>query len=1207
MAIRSAKRALQCGSFLLLSWTVVAPVPAQPPQPAQFIPNQYILLLEDAPVSARFASREQMRTAAAVAYRQQVETKQAAVLKELAARNIRVLGSVSVLVNAIFVGAPASRVAELRSIPGVIGVRPVRRFKKALNRATELMNAPAAWNAVGGMSNGGKGIKIAILDSGIDQTHPAFQDSSLTMPAGFPICTTGHPEDCAYTTNKVIVARSYVRMLAAGSNPNNPAVDSMPDDYSPRDRDGHGTAVASCAAANSTATPAITISGGPLTISGMAPKAYLGNYKISGSPGVLGDATDATEILAIEDALADGMDIASLSSGGTAFTGALDTGAICGLPNGPNNYCDPVAAAYENAVKAGMVVVVAVGNDGYDTYYSYGSDYYPTFNSISSPATAPSVIGVGATVNSHVFEPSVSVTEPGAPSSLQGIAAQNSDAVFPYEAPGSVFPAVTAPLIDVTQTGNNGYACTSLPAGSLNGAFALIEYGPASNSSCTPNLKVANAEAAGAVGVILYMYNSSAPVNPEGLGLSSDNPLIGPVVMISNAAGLALKQYVDQHPLQSAVTIDTAGIEEDMAIYDQVADVTVAANDFAGYSSMGPTPDGAIKPDVVATSGFDADPYDFGPDPNDSDLPVPGGLYVAAQSFDPNGDVFSTSRYIAVAGGTSFATPMTSGAAALVKQAHPNFTPTQIKSALVNAASQTTTTDEFGVPVDVQWIGAGRLDAGAAVNSSISAEPSTVSFGYVKSSASGQPPSAAALPIAKPITITNHGSSSVTLAISAACCSVNATASAVSGVTVATNPPQTLTLAAGAATTLTVTLSGTVPAANEYSGAVTLQGSGITLRIPFMFLVGSGVAYAPNCFYCYYPTGSSLEGAPGEDLGGFPVAQVVDYYGVPVVGAAVSLSLDQAGTVTFQSVEGEPACSANASGTVISCPTDNYGFAWVDMVLGAQVASPTVTVTAAGVTNQIGVYIVAPPTINTGGVVNAAPDSQSPIAPGSYVSIYGTNLVDTDYLINPTGDGPTLTTANDLPLVIDGTTVSFDVPSAGISVPGYLTFVGPGQINAQVPWELAGQSSVEIKVTVDDGTLFGNVVTVPLAQYTPAFFVGDGTIAALDAVTYAYILTTNPAHSGEILSLFANGLGPVTNQPASGAPAPGGPNLANTTTQPVVMIGGQQAQISFWGLAPGYPGLYQINATVPAGLTGNQQVTVSIGGQTSPAVTLPVH
>ena len=272
----------------VLSWMLAGSVSAQPPQPTQFIPNQYILLLEDAPVSARFAAREQMRTTAAVAYRQQVETKQAAVRQELAARNFQVFGSVSVLVNAIFVGAPASRVAELQSIPGVIGVRPVRRFKLALNRATQLMNAPAAWNVLGGASNAGKGIKIAILDSGIDQTHPAFQDSTLPMPAGFPICTTGHPEDCAYTSNKVIVARSYVRMLAAGSNPRNPAADSMPDDYSPRDRDGHGTAVASCAAANSTATPAITTTGGPLTIVGHGAQGLPGQLQGYGKSGRAG-------------------------------------------------------------------------------------------------------------------------------------------------------------------------------------------------------------------------------------------------------------------------------------------------------------------------------------------------------------------------------------------------------------------------------------------------------------------------------------------------------------------------------------------------------------------------------------------------------------------------------------------------------------------------------------------------------------------------------------------------------------------------------------------------------------------------------------------------------------------------------------------------------------------------------------------------------
>jgi uncharacterized protein (TIGR03437 family) len=749
---------------------------------------------------------------------------------------------------------------------------------------------------------------------------------------------------------------------------------------------------------------------------------------------------------------------------------------------------------------------------------------------------------------------------------------------------------VAAPLIDVAQTGNDGYACAALAAGSLNGAFALIERGPQGNSLCNFNTKVANAQAAGAVGVILYMYDSSAIVNPEGMGWNSSNPLIGPVVMISNAAGVALKQYIDQNPGQS-VTIDTAGIEQDLSTYNQVAGLTVTANMFAGYSSMGPTPDGAIKPDLVATSGFDTDSYDLGPDYNDPDLPVPGALYVAVQNFDPNGDLFSTTRYSALTAGTSFPTPIVAGAAALVKQAHPKYTPAQIKSALVNAAARDTTTDEFGDPVDVQWIGAGRLDAGAAVNASVTAEPSTISFGYVKSGV---------LPISKSIAITNQGTSSITLAVSAACCSVNGTAnSTVSGVTIAFNQ-QTLTLAAGAASTLTVTLSGSVPAASEYSGAVTLQGSGATLRIPFMFLVGSGVANNVN-----FVAGSALEGAPGEDLGVIPLVQVVDQYGVPVVGAPVSMSVSPTGSLTFRSVAGEPACTPSNSTTVATCNTDNYGFAWVDVVLGAQVATPTITVTAAGVKNPITVYIVAQPTITTAGVVNDA-TFKGPIAPGSYIAIFGTDLVDTDYLLSPSGDGPTLTTTNALPMVIDGTTVSFDVPSAGISVPGYLTYVSPLQINVQVPWELAGQSSVQMKVSVDDGILLGNVATVQLAQYTPSFFVGNGTIAAQDAITGAQILAGNPAYAGEVVSLYANGLGPVANAPASGAPAPGGANLATTTTQPVVMIGGQQAQVGFSGLAPGFPGLYQINATVPAGLTGNQQVTVSIGGQTSPAVVLPV-
>ena len=445
-----------------------------------------------------------MRTSPAIAYRQQIEAKQRTVLADLASRNIPVTGSDTTLVNAIFVIAPASRLDELKSIPGVAAVRPMRRFKPSLNRATQLMNAPLAWNALGGVANAGAGIKIGILDSGIDQTHPAFQDSTLTMPAGFPLCS-GSADACNYTNNKVIVARSYVRQLAGFSSkdpvnlPDDTSVApspaySTPDDYSPRDHLGHGTATASSAAANTNS--------GTVTFTGMAPKAWLGNYKLAGSPGVNDGPTDDVMILAVRDALNDGMDIVSLSWGTQALTGALDTGAVCGNPAGVP--CDPVAAAYEAAAKAGLVIAVAAGNNG-DDAYNYYNGYYPYYNSISSPATAPSVIGVGASTNSHLLTPGVSVNAANAPASLKGIAAQISDAYF-YP---SAYGANQAPLIDVTQLGNNGLACTALPANSLNGAYALIERG-----TCNFSVKASYAQLAGAVGVIFYMADSSAPIIP---------------------------------------------------------------------------------------------------------------------------------------------------------------------------------------------------------------------------------------------------------------------------------------------------------------------------------------------------------------------------------------------------------------------------------------------------------------------------------------------------------------------------------------------------------------------------------------------------------------------------------------------------------------------------------------------------------------------
>ena len=1016
----------------------------------------------------------------------------------LASRNIAVTGSVNTLLNAIFVTASSDQVAELKKLPGVIGVVPGRFYYPKLNRATQLVNAPAAWNILGGVQNSGRGIKIAILDSGIDQTHPAFQDSSLPMPSGYPLCSGS---DCAFTSNKVIVARSYVHLIAAGSSPN-PAADSRPDDYSPRDRDGHGTAVASCAAGDTNT--------GTVTITGMAPKAYLGNYKISGSPTVNDGSPDDVIIQAVEDAMKDGMDIVSFSIGGSALIGPLDSGAACG--NDPGVPCDLVAQTFENAIKAGIVIVASAGNDGQT------GNIVPTFNSVESPADAPSVIAVGATTNSHYFLPSVSVT--GAPSNLQQLAAQPSDTFSPIG-------ALTAPLVDASQLANNGLACSAFPAGSLAGQFVLILRG-----TCTFTTKLTNAENAGAAGVIFYMADQSTPTGLTGLSSFSTQ-----AVMLSNSDGVALKNYIDANP--GSVTIDPAGVEHSSPNFNQIS----------FFSSYGPSiGDSGIKPDLVAPGAV----------PSDG---IYGGIYMAAQRYDPLGGQFSSTGY-AAADGTSFSTPIVAGAAALVKQRHPGFNAAQIKSALVNTASQSVTTDDSGNAVNITATGAGLLDAGAAVASNITVSPSSLSYGVLK---------AGSLPVTEQIQIVNSGTSSVSLNIAVA------PSSQAAGTTVALDK-QTVSLAPNAGGTVALTLSGSVPRAGVYAGAVTLQTSGVALRVPYLFLVGSGVA--ANIIPLI---GDGFSGTVGQAIPDGSVAfKLIDANGVPVAGAPVTFTAR--GGATLQNV---------------STVTDILGIASADPVLGPQPGNYSITAVAGGLRLTFTGTARAQPTVTQSGIVNAASfEANQPVAPGSYISIFGMGLSDfTDFA--------TLESNGALPLAIDSAIVSFDVPSAQISVPAHLIYVSKGQVNVQAPWELQGQTSAQVKVTIDRS--YGNVVTIPLSDYAPAFFEATpGTAAALDAGNRV-VGSSNPARRGQAIQLFANGLGPVTNQPASGDPAPSSP-LAETKSPATVTIGGQQASVSFSGLAPGFAGLFQINAVVPAGLTpGTQPIRVTIGGQTSKASSIAVQ
>ena len=327
--------------------------------------EEYALILADAPVARQISSRGGLHTQEAASRVARIQTAQQNLRQELALRKVHVSGSAQTLLNAVFVRVPRERVTELRSLPGVQRVLWMPPMKRHLNVAVNLVNVPIAWTVLpGGAAHAGAGEKIAIIDSGIDNTHPAFQDSSLAIPAGFP---KGRPQDLPYTNHKIIVARNYEPMFA------------LPDDPTPRDRSGHGTALAMIAAGNTTK--------GPLaTITGVAPKAWLGNYKIFGTPGVNDTTYGSIVIQALEDAYNDQMDIAVLAFGYPAVYGPLDEDAtVCSngtsVPSQYQNACDVSAMAVENAVQGGMTVVVSAGND------AQTSTKPPAMNSVNSPRT----------------------------------------------------------------------------------------------------------------------------------------------------------------------------------------------------------------------------------------------------------------------------------------------------------------------------------------------------------------------------------------------------------------------------------------------------------------------------------------------------------------------------------------------------------------------------------------------------------------------------------------------------------------------------------------------------------------------------------------------------------------------------------------------------------------------------------------------------
>jgi len=167
-----------------------------------------------------------------------------------------------------------------------------------------------------------------------------------------------------------------------------------------------------------------------------------------------------------------------------------------------------------------------------------------------------------------------------------------------------------------------------------------------------------------------------------------------------------------------------------------------------------------------------------------------------------------------------------------------------------------------------------------------------------------------------------------------------------------------------------------------------------------------------------------------------------------------------------------------------------------------------------------------------------------------------------------------------------------------------LFFGSQSQFNVQIPWELTGETQTTVSVSQNGQP--SAIETVPLAVYAPGIFVVNAQTnqgAVLDA-SYNLVGPANPAITGAVVQIYCTGLGPVTNQPITGAPALANP-LSWTTVTPTVTIGGAPASVLFSGLVPGEVGLYQVNAQLPAASEKDDvSLTISVGGVPSNTVFL---